>query len=131
MTWQDAVEIEVARTKEERFRWLCSDDNPNIVQREAYRALLIEQAAGAPSFIVQAGTALGALGRVAGAVLTGEPVKVAADVYEARTAICAACSEYDAAADRCRACGCYGLKRWLATERCPLDPPKWQSVHHG
>jgi hypothetical protein len=43
-----------------------------------------------------------------------------------RLAICRACPEFDAEPGRCRQCGCIG--RWktrLATEHCPLDPPKW------
>jgi hypothetical protein len=49
MTWSEALEIVVSRTGYERWRDLCSDDNPDVEQRDAYRALVIELATGAPS----------------------------------------------------------------------------------
>ncbi len=133
MEWPEALELVLERTKHEPFRKACADGSPNA---EIWRARILTIAGQPtpdpvreyPSLVKQAGNALGAIGRAVGAVVAGEPVKVAGDVYEARTAICEACSEYDAAADRCRACGCHGVKRRLATERCPLDPPKWSSV---
>lgn len=39
------LETVVARTGHARFRWLTSDDNPDAVQREAYRALVARLAA--------------------------------------------------------------------------------------
>lgn len=45
MDYAEAVEIVIARTKHERFRYLCSDDNPN---REAWRAHVISEATGEP-----------------------------------------------------------------------------------
>jgi len=41
MTWQEALDTVVARTGHERFRWLCSDDNPDAVQREGYRGVVL------------------------------------------------------------------------------------------
>jgi hypothetical protein len=61
----------------------------------------------------------------------GAPV-VAEATYHARAAACAACSLWDASAraglGKCQApgCGCTKLKRWLATERCPLG--KWPEL---
>ncbi len=46
MDWSEALEIIVARTRHERFRWLCSDANPEADQRDGYRATMIEQATG-------------------------------------------------------------------------------------
>jgi len=46
MTWQEALEIEVARTGHERFRWLCSEANSNEEQREKYRAQIVDRASG-------------------------------------------------------------------------------------
>ena len=37
MTLDEALDIVIARTKHERFRWLCSDDNPDAEQRAGYR----------------------------------------------------------------------------------------------
>lgn len=40
--------------------------------------------------------------------------------YDRRRSICRACPLYDAAADRCRACGCnLKAKPWAASESCP------------
>jgi hypothetical protein len=48
MTWADAVELEVSRGGNHRYRWLCSDDNPDAEQRAAYRAFLVRKATGQP-----------------------------------------------------------------------------------
>lgn len=48
MTWLDALEIVVARTGHVRYRWLCSDDNPDADQRDAYRIQVIAEACGEP-----------------------------------------------------------------------------------
>jgi hypothetical protein len=48
MTWQAALETEVSRTKHARYRWLCSDANPDAETREGYRALMIRRATGEP-----------------------------------------------------------------------------------
>ncbi len=64
----------------------------------------------------------GALGRWLSA---GAPV-VSAEIYATRAAACDACPHWSATArlglGKCSApgCGCTSLKRWLATERCPL-----------
>ena len=56
---------------------------------------------------------------------------VTKEEYDRRAAICDACKFWDGKArmglGKCSApgCGCTRLKRWLATERCPLKPPKW------
>ena len=44
MTWQDAVELVVARTKHKRFRKLCSGDNPDTWARDRYREQVIAMA---------------------------------------------------------------------------------------
>ena len=38
MTWDEALSEVVRRTKHERYRWLCSDDNPDVESRDGYRA---------------------------------------------------------------------------------------------
>jgi hypothetical protein len=59
---------------------------------------------------------------------TGFPV-VSRVIYDARAAVCAQCEFWDAAArlglGKCghKKCGCTKMKRWLATEQCPLG--KW------
>jgi hypothetical protein len=56
-------------------------------------------------------------------------VLVTEDEYAARAGACEGCPHWDGAAraglGKCNApnCGCTKLKRWLATETCPLR--KW------
>jgi hypothetical protein len=58
----------------------------------------------------------------------GFPV-VHREVFEARSEVCSACAFWDGSArlglGKCthRKCGCTRMKRWLATEGCPLG--KW------
>lgn len=112
MTWREALEQVVARTRHERYRWLTSDDNPDAAQREGYRASLIQQASGA----------LGAIGRAIGAAVTGEPVMMSQEEQERRWAICLACEHLDG--EQCKICGCHmPIKTWGAQEHCPID--KW------
>lgn len=44
MTWHQAADELVKRTGHERYRWLCSDENPDARQRESYRAMMLEKA---------------------------------------------------------------------------------------
>ena len=44
MGWRDALEIVVTRTGHHRFRQLCSDDNPDIEQRDGMRMLVVAEA---------------------------------------------------------------------------------------
>ncbi len=48
VTWEEALEIEVEQSKIHRYRWLCSDDNPDKETREGYRKLMIKLATGEP-----------------------------------------------------------------------------------
>lgn len=78
-----------------------------------------------PTLVELSSNFAGAMARWAAA---GLPT-VSADDYRARSAACDACPYWDPKAriglGRCRApgCGCTSLKRWLATEQCPLA--KW------
>ena len=45
MTYPEALEIVIARTKHERYRQLCADDHPDHL---AWRAHVIAEASGAP-----------------------------------------------------------------------------------
>ncbi len=57
MNWQDALDmLQILHDATghryslvPRYRWLCSDDNPNVEQRAGYRRLMIEKATGEPS----------------------------------------------------------------------------------
>lgn len=83
-----------------------------------------------PSLPRQASNLVGALTRAAGAAIAGRPVFVPPEVLARRDSICAACDEN--LSGRCRKCGCGVRAQWLrkprlATERCPLNPPKWDA----
>jgi hypothetical protein len=79
-----------------------------------------------PSLAEQAGNLLAAAGRIVAAAVQGEAIMVPAAVLEERKSICAGCEQFDPGPGRCRLCGCYtSRKLTLATESCPLDPPKW------
>ena len=103
--------------------WVTSDD-PVLVAHVRARC----EPPGYPSLARMAGNALAAAGRVAVAFAGGEAVRVPESVYEARMAVCGPCEHFDPGPRRCRqaGCGCFlDLKARLATEACPLDPPKW------
>ena len=57
---------------------------------------------------------------------------VSQEVYEQRLDKCETCGFWQGESafgyGRCGKCGCSGLKLFLATTRCPLDPPRWQSA---
>jgi hypothetical protein len=79
-----------------------------------------------PSALGGLGNAAAAAGRAVRAAVTGQPVFVAESAKAARLALCAACPEFKPDAGRCAVCGCrMAYKASLATERCPLEPPKW------
>ncbi len=48
MTWEECIDLVVIITNHQRYRWLCSDENPDVRQREKYRALVIRKATGEP-----------------------------------------------------------------------------------
>lgn len=130
MNIDDALQIVIARTKHERYRWLCSDDNPDEVGREHYRALVIsqanEKALEYPSLFQQATNVAKAIGSVVASAVHGEPITVSQEEQDRRLVICHACEFWDSAQARCAKCGCFGAwKTWLASQKCPLDPPKW------
>ena len=48
MILEEALDIIVGRTKHERYRWLCSEENGDVESRDAYRQLMIGRARGEP-----------------------------------------------------------------------------------
>lgn len=81
-----------------------------------------------PSPITQLRNVAAAASRVVGAAIAGRSVLVPPNILQERETICAACEEN--LSGRCRKCGCgvrtqFLRKTHLATERCPLNPPKW------
>ncbi len=124
----------IEKTGHERYRWLTSEANPDEKARTGYRRLVVEryqQLLSEPEYpplFEQAKGALGAMGRVVAAAIKRQPVRVPAAEVERRLALCQACEHFDPVPQRCRQCGCGRLKLELATERCPLVPPKWDRV---
>jgi hypothetical protein len=135
MTYQEDLEIVIGRYHHEHHRWLVSDENPEC---EKWRRKITEMASDIrnpkpkprlqPSIAVQAGNAIGALGRAAHAAVSGQPVLVPPEVRDKRWAQCMTC--VNLVNDRCRLCGCFFAKKiQLATESCPMSPPKWTAYH--
>jgi hypothetical protein len=111
---------------QERYRvlheWLQSNDP--VKRRHAGH--LLGQTPEYPSLFQQAVNAVQAVGSVVASAVRGEPVSVPEEERDRRLAICHACEFWDAAQERCSKCGCFGQwKTWLASQRCPLNPPKW------
>ncbi len=128
MNWAEALEIAIAKTNHERYRELTADDRPDCWHwREEVLRLAEAPPESYPSLLSQARNALGALGRVVGAALAGEPIRVSPEEHGRRWAICVACENLTG--DKCKLCGCHmKAKTALAQERCPLDPPKWDRI---
>ena len=81
-----------------------------------------------PGTIQQLRNATVAAARAVGAAVAGRSVIVPDYIRVEREVICASCEEN--LAGRCRKCGCGVRAQWirkthLATEQCPLEPPKW------
>jgi hypothetical protein len=84
--------------------------------------------ASVPPLATQIVYAAGALGRVVSAVATGQAVKVSQEVLDKRRGACETCENM--LGDRCKLCGCwYQTKIRLATESCPMSPPKWTAYN--
>lgn len=151
MNWKECLDFVVEKTRHVRYVELCSESDPN---HEVWRLRMCEKAAafgadvgevaavpmGAvstgtgsvvayPSLAKQATNFLGAMGRAAVAAVTGEQVIVSDEVFAARFEECKKCEKFDPKQERCSACGCaYRKKLALATESCPLDPPRWTRI---
>lgn len=133
-TWEECLEAVMSGPGHKPdYRKLCGEDHP---QHAAWRARMCAKlgvasspaaqtpAATMPSLLHQARNVAGAMGRVVAAAARGEKIQVGEEEQTRRLAICQACEFL--VGDRCSKCGCIG--RWkgrLATEHCPLNPPKW------
>jgi hypothetical protein len=123
MAWEEDLETVVKRTGVEHYRYLTSERYHDHVRfREKISQMAHEHEF--PSLATQASNALGALGRSARAAVTGGPVFAPTEVRDERWAQCMTC--VNLVNDRCRLCGCYFAKKiTLATESCPMSPPRW------
>jgi hypothetical protein len=128
MAWTDDLETVVSRTGVERYRWLTSDQNPDVMGRERYRAQMAEMATGAepvrhtayPSVRHQARN----LWRSVKAFVASGGKLAPKAVRAERQRTCAVCPYWTGA--RCRKCGCATpIKIYSAAEVCPDDPPRW------
>ncbi len=127
MTWKEALEAVIVRTKHEVLRSQCADNNPNVEQRNGCRKMVVQMASSLadPSLMEKTMNAAGAVARAAVAVATGQPVLVSAEIRAERQSTCDVCEHYEPKQARCKICGCGGLKLDLATERCPIG--KWEA----
>jgi len=117
----------VDRTRHRRYcDWAASGDPAKIQRIRELSEEAPPAPAPYPSIVSQIGTAARAVGRVASAIVQGEPVLATAEETARRLVICGACPEFVVADGRCLKCGCsVNLKARLATEegQCPLG--KW------
>jgi hypothetical protein len=124
---EEALNVVIAETGHEKYRWLVSDANPDVAKREHYRKRIIERAnPKPPSLVTTIANAAGAANRVIHAAIHGQALVVDNEEQDRRLAICHGCPKYIADQDKCSVCGCVG--RWktrLRTEHCPLPEPKW------
>jgi hypothetical protein len=127
ITWQEALETVVLTTKHEVYRARCAETHPDHLM---WRENMITRATGVrrepakmPPIREEAKHFWRAIkGLVkSGFRLTPKPVR------KERVAICLACDR--CVNNRCNMCGCFIHKKaMVATERCPLNPPKWLPV---
>jgi hypothetical protein len=127
MDINEALDIVVSRTRHERYRWLCSDDNPDQWQREAYRHQIVAMASNEeppqlayPALAVQAANLFRSARDWAKSGFKLAPKAVRAE----RQATCDLCEKWDKVQRRCTACGCTDLKVYALVAKCPLD--KWE-----
>jgi hypothetical protein len=126
MNWTEALEIVVAKTSVERYRWLCSDEYHDHAK---WRTEMIRMSSGDdspqyPPIAIQASNLFRSAIGWARSGFKLAPKAVRAE----RQAICDLCEKWDKVQRRCRACGCTSLKPWAASSRCPLPDPKWREV---
>jgi hypothetical protein len=118
MTWIEALDVVVSRTKHERFRELCDESHPDhLLWRDKIVELSgLKPRPQYPSLASQAHSLALSLWTWA---KTG--LKLATN-YEARRrqAICHACPLYRPDSNRCGKCGCsVAIKPWLNSATCP------------
>jgi hypothetical protein len=131
MNWQEALEIVLERTKHERYRVLCADDHPD---HDAWREQMVAKATGEappeknyPPIVTQVKNLFRAVRVFARSGFKLTPRKARLE----RLAICRTCEWFDESGPiaRCKQCGCSNsAKVWIATDGCPLIPPKWGPV---
>ena len=104
---------------------LCREENTDLIQRNAYRNLVVKLAqenTETPSIISQIRSASTA---AIDFVKSGFKM-VDEEEVERRHNICKSCEHYNAPENRCNVCGCYlKLKQRLESSHCPLPVPKW------
>ena len=120
LTWEQALEIVVARTGHEAYRRHCADDHP---EHAIWRKRMVEKATGqAPVSLPPITRQAANLGRalfdwaVSGFSMASE------EQQAWRLAICSLCPQWSDG--RCLICGCHlSAKIALRTEHCPIN--KW------
>src|ERR1700678_3516231 len=119
MTWQEALEIVVARIRHEKNRLLTGDDH---LGRDIWRQRMVEKATGAtpglpptpvkqqpvyPSALEMASNLVGAAGRFVAAWWKGDQTTVDTKEVARRLTICMSCPKFDSGQMRCTLCGCF------------------------
>ena len=133
MTWEEALTIVIERTSVKRYETLCADDWHD---HEVWRAEMLRMAQEPPDAAFQhmqhyppiQQQAQNLFRSALGWARSG--FKLAPrDVRQQRLAECVVCEWYDAENKRCKKCGCVnGAKVWVASDSCPLEPPRWTAI---
>jgi hypothetical protein len=94
---------------------------------------IIEIATGrSPGVFQQARAVVQAGGRVVAAAVQGKEVFVTDDVFNERESECLICPFVVKTDDgrflKCSICKCKQMKLRIATEQCPLEPPRWKRI---
>ena len=132
---QEQLDVIVARTGHERYRWLTSSANPDEWQREAYRKIVADRANGDwpkpveyPPIIEQVGNALEAVGKfVAAWWLATRLPSTRKRLRDGWRSVWNR-PEFDHKQKRCAQCVVQlrEVSRQSGnSSNCPINPPKW------
>lgn len=109
---------DVCLRRESFCRWAAEEPvDPMKIRAICERSRL----GGSPSVPQLAANAIGAIGRVATALIHGEQVLASSEERERRLAICRGCEHLDGGRCKVKGCGCFvEAKSRLLSETCPL-----------
>lgn len=130
MNWEQALDVVVEKTKQDKNRLLslCEESNPNYLRNrsnlivKAERLLEYDKDRSLPSLVDQAKNFAGAMVDYAKDGFKN----VSQDEYDNRLSICGSCELFRHSDKRCShpSCGCFMEKKsWLRSAKCPIG--KW------
>jgi hypothetical protein len=125
MEWFEAVDVMVTRTGHERFRWLCSEENPDEGQRDGYRYQVVAMATGTPPEPPGLFRKAVNLARATAEHVAAGLHRLSDEDSQARLNICFHCEMFRGRS--CAICGCNMVEKvYWAEQRCPHpDGDRW------